>query len=206
VVKNVSFPLPIPTPTIGEIVSYFKKPKLVAFVPKNEPAIQVIDNKRRAFYHVGIKNIGKISVESARIYLNFEGLKKKIGILVKWDFKAEPFDSYATLNIVPRLIVDSQIHDILPAIGETFAVLIKYEGENEVYPFSAFSYLYPDLKEQPKKLDKGEYVVKANLVSINYNCSFSFKVKNNGKNFNDVSIEPLKEYRGAKGFKPIRWE
>ena len=116
----------------------------------------------------------------------------------KWDSPAEPFDSYKTFNVVPKLIVDSQVHDLLPALKETFAVLVKYEGENEFYAFSVFSYLYPDLKDQRNKFDCGEYLVKANLVSENYRCSFSFKIKNNGKNINDLSIEPLREYRGDK--------
>lgn len=202
----MSFPLPIPTPTVGEIISYFKKPKLVVFIPEGDPSIQVIGNRRRAFYHLGVRNVGKVPVKSTRIYLNFEGVREKVEILVKWDFKAEPFESYTTPNVIPWLVVDSQVHDILPVVGETFAVLIKYEGEDEIYPFSAFSYLYPDLKEHHNKLGKGEYTVKASLVSQNYRCSFSFKAKNNGKNFKDVCMEPLREYRGDKTFKPIEWK
>jgi hypothetical protein len=83
---------------------------------------------------------------------------------------------------------------------------MKYEGESEIYPFSAFSYLYPELKEPHNELGIGEYMVKAVLVSENYRGSFSFRVKNNGKSFGDVYIEPLKEYKGDKTFKPIKWE
>jgi hypothetical protein len=200
----MSFPIPIPTPTVGEIISFLKKPKLIAFIPKNEPKIQPIGNIRRAFYTLGVVNVSNIPIKKARVYLNFNGSEKVVS--VKWDFKAEPFDSYTARNIVPKLIVDSQVQDLLPAIKETFAVLVKYEGENESYSFSAFSYLYPDFKDQRNKFDCGEYLVKANLVSENYRCSFSFKIKNIGKNFNDVCIEPLREYRGDKTYKPIQWE
>jgi hypothetical protein len=203
----MSLPIPIPTPTVGEIVSFFRKPKLFAFIPKDEPKIQEIqDFKRRAFYHIGVRNAGSVTIKSSRVYLNFEGIGRKVGILAKWDFKAEPLDSYNTLHVVPQLIVDSQVHDILPAVSETFAVFMKYEGEDEIYPFSAFSYLYPYLKEPHNKLGIGEYVVKAILVSENFRGSFSFRIKNKGKNFNDVSIEPLREYKGDKTFRPIKWE
>lgn len=201
----MSFPIPLPAPSFSDIVSFLKKPKLLAFVPDDEPNIQRINKQQRAVYRIGVVNVGDTPIRNARIYLNFDG-DKRIIIPIKWDSKAEPFDTYKTLNIVPWLLVDSKIQDILPAFKETFAVLIKYDGENECYPFSANSYLHPDLKEERNKLENGEYSVKAVLISETYRCSFSFNVKNIGKSFNDVSIEPLKDYRGNKIYKPIKWE
>jgi len=116
----------MPTPTIGEIISYFKRPKLVVFIPKDEPKKQDIGKRRRAFYHVGVKNVGKVTIKNARMYLNFEGNGIKVGVLAKWDFKAEPFDSYDTLHRVPQFIVNSQVHDVLPAIVSTWSIVLGF--------------------------------------------------------------------------------
>jgi hypothetical protein len=200
----MSFPIPIPTPSVGEIISYVRRPRLVAFIPDGEPSIQSVGQRRRAFFHVGVKNIGGTPVKNARLYLSFKGTQEEVGVLAKWDFKAEPVDSYTTPSkVVPWLIVDSQVHDILPALRETFAAVIKYEGENEAYTFSGFSYLYPDLKQH--KLDRGKYTVTAKLASENYRGSFSFEVVNDGPNFSDFAIRPLREYKGDKTFKAIEW-
>lgn len=201
----IPFPIPIPTPTITEISSYIGRPKLVAFIPEDEPTKQIV--MKRAFYHIGLTNLGKTPVKNARVYFNFEGLNIKFTTIAKWDWTAEPFDTYTNIrpNVVPWLVVDSQVHDILPAISETVAVLMKYENEDEAYPFSAFSYLYPDLK-LPNKIMLGECVVKAILYSENYKCSLSFKVNNKGRTFNDVSIDPITDFQGIGVFKPIKWK
>ncbi|MEM0117221.1 MAG: hypothetical protein QXV32_02135 [Conexivisphaerales archaeon] len=148
----------------GEIVSFVRKPKLLAFLPRGDPSIQTQFN--RAFYHAGVKNTSGITISKARILVRIgQNGQDVTSFLAKWDFKPDPFTSYSSNAAVsPYLFVDSQVHYILPAVAETFKLFLKVQGETELYTFSPFSYIYPTLK-CPPALQLGEYSVEVMVAA-----------------------------------------
>jgi len=200
----MSLPIPVPAPSWGDIVGLVRKPKLLAFLPKDDPSVQQVLG--RAFFHAGVKNTSSIPITKARVLVRVRKEGQDVtSYLAKWDFTPEPFVAYApNAAISPQLLVESQVHYVLPAVAETFALFVKFQGHDELYTFSPFSYLQPNLQLSPP-LQVGEYSVEVIIAAENYRGVFGLKVENHGSSFGDVRLSRFDNFTASKGFKRMDW-
>jgi hypothetical protein len=195
----IGFLLAIIVAVVGRILyDKSRSPKLNAYPSRNDPAILKRNDVHCGFYHIVMKNelkrLGLMvnSVQNARvkmIFLNKNG-KEAFRIPAKWDFRPEPIN-YSKNVPEPSLIPQGELLDINPGSEESFCVCIKHKGEDEIYGFNAFSYLYPNWKNPNWKLDKGEYYVHVVLYAANTYKEFHFLLRNDGTDFKDVELKRL---------------
>jgi hypothetical protein len=89
-------------------------------------------------------------------------------------------------------------------VGETFAILVKFDADNDMYQFSPFSYLYPQL-QLPPPLALGTYQARILVSSQNYRGAFGIEIHNKGGKLQDIEIIPNRGYTPPTGFKGIAW-
>lgn len=195
----IGFLLAIIVAMVGRMLyDRWRSPRVNAHLSNKDPTIARHVSPPCGFYHIVMKNdIKRLGlmvrpVQNARvkmIFLNKRG-KELFRIPAKWDFRPEPVN-YAKRIPEPSLIPQGELLDINPGSAESFCVCIKYKGEDEIYGFNAYSYLYPNWKNPEWKLDKGEYYVRIVLNAANVYKEFRFLLKNNGKEFKDVELKRL---------------
>jgi len=187
--------------TLGRILyDYLKAPDLKAYQRAGDPDIQEVDNRRRAFYHLALENkregLMANPAYNARVAMTFldKENREMFRIPAKWDFRSEPLRREIKNGRLvefpePSLIPQTELLDINPNSVETFCICLKYEGEEEAYAFTAFSYLYPELKNPRLKLSRGVYRLHIVVNAANAHREFEFLVKNEGTKFQDLVVE-----------------
>ncbi len=176
----------------------WRSPIISAYTSSNDPAVVTHVNPPCAFYHIIIKNQKKRfglmvnPVQYARVKILFYDKSKRelFRIPAKWDFRPEPIN-YKENVVDPSLIPQCEFLDISPGSEESFCICIKQEGEDAIYGFNAYSYLYPSWKNPKWKLDKGEYYIDLVLNATNAYKEFHFILKNSGPGFRDVELKKL---------------
>lgn len=166
----------------------YRQPKLTIELPKEGPAIQTLaDGTRRGFYKLLVKNIGKSPAYYCKVSMRFfdeQGIEPVITDVIsgKWDRGPEPI-IYIPVPIISSsgeseihtvearqsfLIPFAEVLDIhhnVPA--EAFCPLMKYEGEQECYAFSALGYLIgqaPGHKVPEWKIGFGKNIFEIELI------------------------------------------
>jgi len=172
----------------------WRSPKLSAYPTRNDPSVQ--EEYRRAFYHITIRNARKRlglmvkPVKNARVTMVYYSEKgEEFHIPAKWDFRPEPLRyDFPRILPDPSLIPQAELLDISPGSEQSLCICMKYGGDENVYGFNAFSYLYPNLRNPDWKLGKGRYKVRAILIAANAYAEFSVALQNLGTDFNDVKV------------------
>jgi len=192
--------------------NYLNKPKLdMQIIPfsDEEPAIQIVGEGKRAFYHLKVINRGRTSVYDCEIHLKFLNLDKieLFKIKGKWDRSPEPLIplSFQMGTHSPKIIIQeypnsslipfSEILNIRPNIPDNFCLIMKYNDEKECYGFSAWNYLkgYNNgLRVNDWKIGIGKFIVEIEVRGANAHKSAKFFVENNGTNILDVKITRAK--------------
>lgn len=195
----VSFLSAIIVAMIGRVLyDRWRDPKLTVYPSKKDPAVVKRITPPCGFYHIVVKNqlkrLGLMvkPVQNARVKMVFlsKSGKEIFRIPAKWDFRPEPVN-YTTMTPEPALIPQGELLDINPGSEESFCICIKHKGEDEIYGFNAFSYLYSRWKSPDWKLEKGEYQVRIVLNAANAYDEFHFALKNHGPDFKDVELRRL---------------
>jgi len=72
--------------------------------------------------------------------------------------------------------------------GETFAFIVKHQGQNECYSFNGESYQFPFWSNPNWKIGTGEFIIEVSAISGNSSVTRRFILINNGPNLTDVSL------------------
>ena len=195
----------------------YRQPKLTIELHKEGPAIQTLgDGTRRAFYKLWVKNIGKSPAYYCKVFMRFfdeQGTKLVITDVIsgKWDRGPEPIiyipvpiitssgkSEIRTVEAKQSFLIPSaevlDIHHNVPA--EAFCLLMKYEGEQEFYAFSALGYLIgqpPGHKVPEWKIGFGKNIIEIELI---YSGKKSYKrrflLENESTAVDGIKISKLK--------------
>ena len=192
------------------IYDRLRAPKLSVIIPDSDPSIQPLPSARRGFYHVMIVN-KNVELKGRRIFWSHPSYLTKIGMKFmdkrrrrlfelngRWDRAPEPLaPGIAGGRVVHlpdhSLVPISETIDISPGRGgEGFCLVMKYEGEDECWGFSNWSYLrgwQQGLRDPQSKLGIGKYIIDVHITASNAERSFRFILENRGKRLEDVSIK-----------------
>ncbi len=192
------------------IYDRLRAPKLSAMIPEGDPSIQRLPRARRGFYHVMIVN-KNVESKGRRIFWRHPSYhtkirmkfmdKKRRGLFElngRWDGSPEPLAPGITGGRVVQLpnislVPISETIEISPGrAGEGFCLVMKYEGEDECWGFSNWSYIRGwrwGLRDPNTKLGIGKYIIDVHITASNAEKSFRFILKNRGRRFKDVSIK-----------------
>lgn len=178
-----------------------RRPRIAAHVTKDGPNIQHIGGKRCAFYHISIRNerkrlgltIDPVRDAEAMIIFQDRNGNEMFRLPAKWESRPKPMryvEQTGKLVELPdvELIHRAGILDVGSGSVETLCLCMKYEGEQEVYAFDAFSYLYSEYKNPSWKVGEGDYLVTVLLNADNIYAEFTFTLKNQGTKVKDVKL------------------
>ncbi len=192
------------------IYDRLRAPKLSAIIPEDDPSVQPLPGARRGFYHVMIVN-KNVEIKGRRIFwshpsyhtrvtmkfMNEKG-RKLFELNGRWDRGPEPLaPGIAGGRVVflpdSSLVPISETIDISPGKGgDRFCVVMKYEGEEECWGFSNWSYIrgwQRGWRDPDSRLGIGKYIVDVYITASNAERSFRFILENRGRKLEDVSIK-----------------
>lgn len=153
--------------------------------------------KKLAFYHLDVQNNGRSVASDCQAELIFHNATKTELFKIdhaKWDSKPEPvvvvMINHTPVRVFePNLIHASEFVNINPASHQSFALLLKYDDEEQCYPFNAWNYRCSDLRSK-NRLDNGIYYVTVNLTFVGGKSkTVNFKIKNQGEKADSIKIE-----------------
>lgn len=161
-----------------------------------------------AIYHLDVKNKGKTAAIDCEAYFTFYSENKKLfdTIKAKWDAKPEPVfyqwenespsppqqtGKKLITGIDPNKIYYSEIVNINPDSHQSFAIILKYDGEENCYPFSVWSYYCKGFRVK-EKIPKGVFTLEVQVKHARKeSVEASFKIKNLSENMRSVVIEKI---------------
>ena len=72
--------------------------------------------------------------------------------------------------------------------GETFAFVVKHQGQNECYAFNGWSYQFPNWSNPNWMIGLGEFIIEVAATSGNSVMKKQYILRNNGPNLADISL------------------
>jgi hypothetical protein len=186
------------------IWEFLRKPRLKLDY-ESQPAIQNT-RPQRALYHIRVTNIGKTVANDCDVSIIFYDVHRTtlFSITAKWARGPEPIIPVpvrllANLGIESEdraytsLIPLSSFANIRPGerSSDSFSFLMKYEGENECYGFSPWSYEHRELRNPAWQLGIGNYLIDVLVKGGNVEKRARYYLSNMGTLFTDIRLIEL---------------
>ena len=158
-----------------------------------------LPDKQYAIYHLDVKNKGRTAAFDCEAEFTFFSDNKELfkPIRAKWDAKPEPL-SFAKTDkgwgavFDPSKIYYSEVVNINPGSHQSFATILKYDGESDCYPFSVWGYCCKEPWRVEDKIPKGEFTLKVKVRhSRQEPVEAKFKIENQGKDMKTVVIKKI---------------
>jgi len=202
--------------TIGALFSLFaiSTPWILAWVSKPKLDIEIGqptgEPKPWRFLHLIIYNrpirglLGSIIRRDTAVgckvklhFINSQTTEEQFRpILARWSAQPEPLRFYIENNI-PKTSVETPLVDTGQSFsldaneeGSDVAVAVKHEGNESAFAFNSYSYFYPKWAKPDWELPQGEYIVQATVMSGQLSRTKTFKLVNQGRDFENFRLEP----------------
>ncbi len=174
-----------------------------------EPTIQTLrDDGERGFYHLRVRNVGKSPAYHCLLRIRFlepHSHNELFRVNGKWDSGPEPyvllplptrltdegeFEYEEREARQPFLVPFSEVMDIQPGDAQTFAILVKYDGDEDCFAFSSWGYILGNgHRVKDWTLAPGTYVAE---VTVSYSGRRSitqqFTIVNRSKRIGGVEV------------------
>lgn len=203
ILKLISQILAVPAVTsvvASAVWNLVRKPRLDVEVSRDNP--RVSSNKGLyGLYSVNVVNRGRLFIPTSTAYectarIMFKDVSGKELVRVdtgKWVRGLEPITLHLLRTKVLKipyeaLVPSAQYVNIRCGVPEPLLLLVKFEGDEDVYAFSPLSYIEGFRSEEFKVGGIGRYLCEILVSCENTSGNFSFVIDNKGRGIYDVVI------------------
>ena len=203
IIRLISQILAVPAVTsvvASAVWNLIRKPRLCVEVSRDNP--RVSSNKNLyGLYSVDVINRGRFLVPTSTAYectarVTFRDVRGRELVRVetgKWARGLEPITLHLLKTKVLKipyeaLVPSAQYVNVRCGIPEPLILLVKFEGDEDIYAFSPLSYVEGFRSDTFKVGGIGRYMCEIAVSCENTSGRFTFTIDNRGKGIYDVII------------------